>query len=752
MSARSGRIAVLPGEELTATAWVKPDAQRAGSLYVEFWNGQSPRSRVAVLSTPVPGSATVGAWTQLSTGPLVAPDDAVDATVLLYSPLAAGSGASPAVSVWDDVALASRAPSGRKVANGDFEENREFFASSTDTTETDNAPTQWAVTAGPSTSVTVRSAAKFSGSYGLLIDDQGTGTDGTQPRSAVVVSRPVPVASGETVTATVWGRSPTSPAVGTMAVEALDASGARVGTPALHTIGGSTWQRLSDSVTGSSTIKALRIKLYTSAPNLGQAYWDAVSLRSSLDTSGTAATRYDPTVIDTGSVLSVGDLRVETYSGSITRPVQASRGTQISLADYPGFDDANPRLYGTVLCTDTPCDSLIMWYVSGGGTGYATSSDGGLTWVNQGPTHNTALGTASTVASVVRKQGDISGVPSSAAYLGLRNSNVSSQRYEFMWSDDGIDWTPVSDPASPETAVGINGWDVGNLTYDQARQRYVATVKEWQATAPRGPRTVWFSTSTDFLHWTAPTPALAADNTDYAAPALLASPTPISADIYGMPATRYGDQLLGLAWVFDMTEIPYPTGNPGPDVGPAKIELTTSANGVTWSRPVRTPVISRGSTDSDWDHGFQTTSNGFVRAPGASTVDLYYSSSKRLHAEASPEFRLGKVSWDIDRFQSWHAVAGTPGTVTTKTLDLGTGATVEINATTTAAGSIRVDLLNPDGTLRIGCEAGAVIGTNVDAKDANRATASFATGCALSGESRLRFTLDGADLFSYQVS
>src|SRR5689334_16336775 len=99
ISFRSAKIAVVPGEELTATAWVRRTAGTGGSLYVEFWRPDGIRAA----ATSVDAGTSTG-WQQLTVSGF-APDEASTATVLAYS-----NRDSAGTTVWDDFAVSALPP------------------------------------------------------------------------------------------------------------------------------------------------------------------------------------------------------------------------------------------------------------------------------------------------------------------------------------------------------------------------------------------------------------------------------------------------------------------------------------------------------------------------------------------------------------------------------------------------------------------------------------------------------------------
>ena len=98
------------------------------------------------------------------------------------------------------------------------------------------------------------------------------------------------------------------------------------------------------------------------------------------------------------------------------------------------------------------------------------------------------------------------------------------------------------------------------------------------------------------LPWSAPKLAFSADLLDdeRIAPGTGKHGSTPWSEVYGMAATRHGDQYLGMPWVFDLAFSPNrDNGDPGPDTGRSHIEIAASRDLVNWSRPDRTTSSRR---------------------------------------------------------------------------------------------------------------------------------------------------------------
>ncbi len=720
---RSEHLAASPGEELTATIWMDRVSGQGGFLYLEFWNADGT-TRVSAVSTAA-GTAT--GWQQVTARGVV-PDDAVTATVLAYSDVA-----DQGTTIWDDAAVASVPPPARRVPNAGFEEQREG-----------TRPTEWTVSA-PGGSAAVVTSGAHSGLRALKISD----TSGSAEVSAL--SRAVPVTPGETITASAWASGTT----GSVYLEYRRADGSRIEPPAKADVGaGSGWKKVTVSALVPGDATTTTVRLYDDQASTGTTVWDDVVLRSGQDAAYSEA-------VGTGPVLFVGDQRVESSTG-LTRvihpgtktgdPALAGIGDGVVLAG--GAWDGNPRVSGTVL--PAPGGGYRMWYTAADGstcgycTGYAESGDG-VRWDRSMETHSVySYGPGGVVANPA---------PTGPRYYMLHSHGPASPQpnhYYAAQSNDGKTWTEMNsgDPV-------INGWDVVNVTYDPVTARYVAMTKQYPVgyaagTTPAGPRTVWMSTSTDFVHWTSPRPSFAADLRDDAA---ITDPAPPGharwSEIYGMPAIRYGEQYLGLPWVFDITDSPTTLADPGGDKGRQHVGLAASQDLLTWSRPSLANVITPGAAGS-WDWGWDMTGTTLLTV--GDQVRLYYAAFAGQHSCTAADVsaglcttpfgnaRVGLVTWPKDRFESLRAGTG-GGDVTTRTLvPAGTLLTVNVAP---GSGSLRTEVLDADGTPVPGYTAADATPITADTLGA---TVSWGSKNTLpAGPIRLRFDLTAGDLYSYTI-
>jgi len=703
VSVRSRPVAVVPGETLTAHAFAQRVDQTAGSLYLEYWRPDGTRIDGAVVVTDVTGAT---GWQALTVG-AVAPDDATTATVLVYSKESALG-----TTVWDDVTLDSAPPPARKVPNSSFEDLHDS-----------PLPSPWAVTG----SAQLVTSPVHTGNRALRMADSSGSTGVT------ALSKAIPVTGGETLTATAWYQI-TSGLTGSLYLEYRKADGSSSDPYKAHVdvTAGAGWRKLTVSKTAPSDATSVTLRLYSELDAMGTTVWDDVTLRSSVDG------RYAETV-GTGSVLFVGDQRVESYTGMSRVVIKGTPRGDTALTDGAtgvvlggGTWDANPRFGGAVL---RDADGTYrMWYNSAAGTGLATSTDG-VKWTRYG------TGPVSThgPGGIAQKPG--------GGYYTLYPKNG---QYAAMTSQDGITWTDLNGGN-----IVLPGFDVVNVGWDPTNGgRFVALSKQYPTGSPYGARTIYTSWSTDFVHWTAPRFALASDALDHEkVAARYASRAGASSEIYGMAGMRYGEQFIGVPWMFDVHERPNPLGNPGEDIGRAHLELAASQDLLNWSRPARDAIVAE-PAQTAWNWGFQV-GGGSILTVG-DEVRYYYGSFAGEHscgsedvpslcAKATGNSKIALLTWKRDRFEAFHAASG-GGSVTTRTLTP-TGTKVTVNANLGTSGQLNVALLDAAGTPIPGYETSNPI-TGDTVVNWGTKTNIPTTG----GPFRLQFQLTAGDLYSYSIS
>ena len=374
------------------------------------------------------------------------------------------------------------------------------------------------------------------------------------------------------------------------------------------------------------------------------------------------------------------------------------------------------QMYGSVLY-DRDENLFKMWYLGTAGdyfphetTFYATSRDGihwdksheGTIPSSNGKPHNAV--TDRLLASVMKDRRD----PDPA-----RRYKMICYQYDVgycaMVSPDGLHWKE----ANPGTILPISYVDdVICACWSETHQQYVAIFKQQMPVMGRRRRSLWSSTSYDFLHWSKATPAIWADRRDDYGTRIRAgkarpllnypnNPNVMRTELYGSGLYVAENCLIAFPWLFSITTNVPKIGN---QEGPLEVQLAVSHDLEHFERPYRTPIIKPGQP-GEWDSGtFSTAAYAFDHED---EVWLYYSSSNLTHASPnwygvedknSREVKtgIGLVKWRKDRFVS--ADGPKEGAILTTVPVHFSGQRLEINANVKPQGKIVVELLDMDLT------------------------------------------------------
>lgn len=277
-------------------------------------------------------------------------------------------------------------------------------------------------------------------------------------------------------------------------------------------------------------------------------------------------------------------------------------------------------------------------------------------------------------------------------------------------SADAIHWSKMRE----EPVIADGAFDSLNVVFwDPRRERYVALYRDFR----QGVRTLKCATSQDFLQWT---PGQWAD---YGATPSEQLYTNATQPYFRAPQMylAFPKRFVPERQVFDDV----------PEAGVSEAVFMSSRDGVHWDRRFLEAFIRPGRDRRDWVHRNRMVATGILPT-AADEISLYVSRHYNF-----PSAHLERVVLRTDGFVSVHAgYAG--GEMTTKPIDL-EGANLALNFSASAAGSVRVDLLDPDGrTLESRTVYGDKIEQIVPVKSGKRAV-------------RLRFVLRDADLYSLRI-
>ncbi len=313
-----------------------------------------------------------------------------------------------------------------------------------------------------------------------------------------------------------------------------------------------------------------------------------------------------------------------------------------------------------------------------------------------------------------------------------------------MTSADGIHWRKLSD-----TPVITQGFlDSQNVSFwSQAEQRYVCyfrtftegfrTAVEWR---PGGLRSVSRSTSTDFLRWTDPEPMRFVPRQEYHLYTSQTHPYFRAPHLYIATAVRFmpGRQAVSQDTAKHLGVDPAYFRAAGDATDSV---LLTSRDGRTYDQTFRESLIRPGPRPSQW-----VSRSGYpalnVVPTGSAEMSIYVTQNY-----AQPTAHLHRYSLRLDGFASVHA-GYDGGEFVTPPLTF-EGNELSINLSTSAAGSVRVEIQDTEGQPIDGytlADCPEIYG------DAIERVVQWKRGADVSGLAgkpiRLRFALKDADLYA----
>lgn len=420
-----------------------------------------------------------------------------------------------------------------------------------------------------------------------------------------------------------------------------------------------------------------------------------------------------------------------------------------------------------------------MWYLAGGDkfsehgfgnvTCYATSNDGiqwqkslvGTLTANNDKGHNAVC--HAHISSVIK---DLEDEDPGRRYKMLAYY-TKPWGYHTLISPDGLNWqlnSPV--PFTKHT-------DVMTGFYDHRRGLYVVYVKQGIAWRGFKRRMFYVTTSEDFVNWTPTKLALAPDALDDSttlsrlAEVKAIFDKPIEPDFartefYGNGFYPTESCTVAFPWLFHISS---PRRADVNQEGICDIQLAVSRDLENWSRPFRSPILPLGPLGA-WDSAFLSSAPTVIRVDDE--IRLYYTGSNMPHRGACPDNKadycrdpetnrqydcfsryhkdIGLITWPLDRFVSVGA-GSDGGSLTTIPIKF-TGNCLELNAATTSAGSMIVEVLDERGNAIKGFER-----SDTFTGDEIRTVITF-NGKRNVGELgdktiQLRFSLEDAQLYSF---
>ena len=323
-------------------------------------------------------------------------------------------------------------------------------------------------------------------------------------------------------------------------------------------------------------------------------------------------------------------------------------------------------------------------------------------------------------------------VPAAERFKAL--GGTSTTGLHAFKSPDGIHWSRLQ----PEAVFTKGMFDSQNVAFWSAsEQQYVCYFRTFKKVGGEGFRWISRTTSKDFIHWTEP---MEMEFGDTPPEHLYTNGT--------HPYFRAPHIYIALAKRFFPTKAALTAGqakalvaDPGYRVASSDSIFMTTRGGNHYDRTFMEAFIRPGPGLEDWVARDNTPALGVVPA-NPREMFIY-----RMSHYAQPSSHMARYSLRTDGFVSVHAPYR-GGELTTRPFTF-TGAKLEINFVTSAAGGVRVEMQDESGKAVPGfavADAPEMIGDEIDR------VVSWAGGTDVSSLAgkvvRLRFVLKDADLYS----
>jgi hypothetical protein len=318
------------------------------------------------------------------------------------------------------------------------------------------------------------------------------------------------------------------------------------------------------------------------------------------------------------------------------------------------------------------------------------------------------------------------GIPEEERYKAI----VHTTAIYGLVSPDGLRWRQVQpDPLIPALKEEAHADGPHTLCWDPWESRYVIYRRGWWGQN----RTVRRSVSTDFRRWSPPEFVDIGFGT---APreqfyTSAAQPYTRARGVYLMFPMRYIEERRFISdWAF---------------AGLSDIALLTSRDGIRWDRTFREAFLRPGLDRDNWHERSMSFGSGIVEtAPGE--LSMYLTERFR-----TPNAQVRRVTVRADGFVSVNAPE-LGGELITVPLVF-SGRVLRLNYSTSATGSVRVEVLNAVGRPIQGYSLEQSQETFGDELDRGVAWGTVKEVGALAGQVvRLRFVMRDADLYSFRFA
>ena len=304
-------------------------------------------------------------------------------------------------------------------------------------------------------------------------------------------------------------------------------------------------------------------------------------------------------------------------------------------------------------------------------------------------------------------------------------------------SPDGIHWKPVQ----PEPLITQGQFDSQNIVFwSEHEQRYCCYFRTWTNNV----RWIARSTSSDFLHWSVPEPMQFGDAPPEHLYINQTQPYARAPHLYVGIAARFnpGRQALTPEQVRSL-DLEAPWNYPGLRQDDSDAVLITSRGGNRYDRTFLESFIRPGSDPRNWVARANYPALGLLQT-APDELSMYV-----VRHYGQPSIHLERLTLRPDGFASLHA-GYQPGECVTRPLVF-SGDSLELNLSTSAAGSVRVEIQDDTGKAVPGfalSDCPELIGDSLarDVHWSDGKTLQQVAGRPV----RLRFVLKDADLFSFR--
>jgi len=472
---------------------------------------------------------------------------------------------------------------------------------------------------------------------------------------------------------------------------------------------------------------------------------------------GRIAFTQEPILIGTHAQLVVDDALIASKQGVARKTHPCQKLPQPVIRAERPWEGQRVYVYGTALY-DEATNAFRLWYMSRDQEGtvldprltysrtdpvlYATSSDG-VVWnrpslklyaYNGSNDNNIVFAMHSPSILLDAKDPD----PNRRYKMLGCGRTPGKYGYCAATSPDGFHWEGIAENPVLQNA------DTITLSYDSARNEYLAFHKISGMHRGVKRRLVYLATSRDFRVWSQPELVLAPDEQD---DAWTTAPDQRT-EFYNLSAFEYAGQFLGMVTVFKHARtLPTRATGQSTNDGPIDVQLVHSRDGRQWRRcEDRSPIIPNGP--HAYDAGCIL---GVCNAPVIHNeeVIVYYTAINTTHGGALPEKQVSvaRATWPKDRFVSLDA--DDDGHVETVALKPA-GNRLHVNANA-KGGSLAAEVLDANGKAIPGYSAVDCRPATADGLDQPIVWKDHETLPA-NQPVRLRFRLQRASLYAFAIS